>query len=183
MILSFSEVSSRFSSAGGAYLYTQLAFGRFAGLQMGWMTYFVRAISAAVQANLFTTYLAEFIPGADRGLVAGAITVLLLAILAAVNIRSVSSGAGLSNLTAVVKTVPLLLFGIVGIGWIASGNMVPPPVPSEHCDGLVSSMFSPSDMNWVATSLQLRLCASPAIPPEMIVARSSTARAALSWRR
>jgi amino acid transporter len=131
MILSFSEVASRFTSAGGAYLYTQLAFGRFAGLQMGWMTYFVRAISAAVQANLFTTYLAEFIPGADRGVVAGAITVLLLGVLAAVNIRSVSSGAGLSSVIAVVKTVPLLVFGIVGIGWIASGNMVPPPVPSD----------------------------------------------------
>ena len=43
MIFSFAEVASRFTSAGGAYLYTQLAFGRFAGLQMGWMTYFVRA--------------------------------------------------------------------------------------------------------------------------------------------
>ena len=131
MVLSFSEVASRFTSAGGAYLYTQLAFGRFAGLQMGWMTYFVRAISAAVQANLFTTYLAEFIPGADKGLVAAAITVLLLGILAAVNVRSVSTGASLSNLTVVVKTVPLLLFGIVGIGWIASGNMVEPAVPSD----------------------------------------------------
>ena len=35
MILSFSEVSSRFSSAGGAYLYTQLAFGRFAASGFG----------------------------------------------------------------------------------------------------------------------------------------------------
>jgi amino acid transporter len=131
MVLSFSEVASRFTSAGGAYLYTQLAFGRFAGLQMGWMTYFVRAISAAVQANLFTTYLAEFIPGADRGLVAAAITVLLLGVLAAVNVRSVTSGAGLSNVTVVVKTVPLILFGIVGIGWIATGNMAPPAVPSD----------------------------------------------------
>jgi amino acid transporter len=131
MVLSFSEVASRFSSAGGAYLYTQLAFGRFAGLQMGWMTYFVRAISAAVQANLFTTYLAEFIPGADKGLPAAGITVLLLGMLAVVNVRSVRSGAGLSNLTVVVKTVPLLIFGIVGLAWIATGKMAAPAVPSD----------------------------------------------------
>jgi amino acid transporter len=33
MILCFAEVASRFSAAGGAYLYTQLAFGRFTGIQ------------------------------------------------------------------------------------------------------------------------------------------------------
>jgi len=131
MIFSFAEVASRFSTAGGAYLYTQLAFGRFAGLQMGWMTYFVRAISAAVQANLFTTYLAEFIPGADRGLAAAGVTIGLLGMLAWVNVRSVSRGAGLSNITALVKLVPLLLFGAVGLAWIASGQMAPPAVPSD----------------------------------------------------
>lgn len=131
MIFSFAEVASRFTSAGGAYLYTQLAFGRFAGLQMGWMTYFVRSISAAVQANLFTTYLAEFVPGADKGLLAAAITVLLLGLLAGVNVRSVKSGASVSNLMAIVKIVPLLVFGIAGLAWIASGRMAPPAVASD----------------------------------------------------
>lgn len=131
MIFSFAEVASRFTTAGGAYFYTQLAFGRFAGLQMGWMTYFVRALSAAVQANLFTTYLAEFIPGTDHGLAAAGITIGLLGMLAWVNVRSVSSGAGLSNITIVLKTVPLLVFGIVGLAWIGTGRMAPPAVPSD----------------------------------------------------
>ncbi|HET6778963.1 MAG TPA: amino acid permease, partial [Gemmatimonadales bacterium] len=52
MILCFAEVSSRFSQAGGAYLFTQAAFGPFVGLQVGWLSYFVRAITGAVQANL-----------------------------------------------------------------------------------------------------------------------------------
>src|SRR5215470_17916444 len=64
MVFSFAEVASRFSVAGGAYVFTQAAFGRFVGIQTAWMTYFVRAISAAVQANLFSTYLAEFWPWA-----------------------------------------------------------------------------------------------------------------------
>jgi len=131
MIFSFAEVASRFTSAGGAYLYTQLAFGRFAGLQMGWMTYFVRALSAAVQANLFTTYLAEFVPGADRGLLAAGVTVLLIGLLAWVNVRSVKSGARVSNLMAIVKILPLLVFGIAGLAWIASGRMAPPVVASD----------------------------------------------------
>ena len=62
MILCFAEVASRFAVAGGAYLFTQAAFGRFTGIQIGWLAYVSRTTAAAVQANLFTTYLAEFIP-------------------------------------------------------------------------------------------------------------------------
>jgi APA family basic amino acid/polyamine antiporter len=36
IILCFAEVASRFSGTGGVYLFTQVAFGRFVGLQVGW---------------------------------------------------------------------------------------------------------------------------------------------------
>src|SRR5437868_4438761 len=64
IVFCFAEVASRFSGSGGAYLYAQEAFGPFVGLQIGWLSYFVRAISAAVQANLLATYAAEFVPRA-----------------------------------------------------------------------------------------------------------------------
>src|ERR687897_1883879 len=57
MILCFAEVASRFSGAGGGYLFTRTAFGAFTGLQVGWLSYFVRAITAAVQAKPFSPYL------------------------------------------------------------------------------------------------------------------------------
>ncbi|HEX2249752.1 MAG TPA: APC family permease [Gemmatimonadales bacterium] len=117
MILCFAEVASRFSGTGGAYLFTRVAFGDFVGMQVGWLSYFVRSITAAVQANLFTTYLAEFWPWAGSrsgGLVA---TGLFLGILAAVNVRGVQSGARLSNAFALVKVTPLLALGVLGIIW------------------------------------------------------------------
>jgi basic amino acid/polyamine antiporter, APA family len=131
MILCFAEVSSRFTGAGGAYLFTQAAFGRFIGLQVGWLSYFVRAITAAVQANLFSTYLAEFWPWAGTRLGGVAATTLFISVLAAANIRSVVSGARLSNGFAIVKATPLLLFGAVGVVWIAGGQSVPAPIPSD----------------------------------------------------
>jgi APA family basic amino acid/polyamine antiporter len=131
MILCFAEVSSRFTGAGGAYLFTQAAFGRFVGLQVGWLSYFVRAITAAVQANLFSTYLAEFWPWAGTRLGGVVATTLFIAVLAAANIRSVVSGARLSNGFAIVKVTTLLLFGAVGVAWIAGGQSVPAPVPSD----------------------------------------------------
>jgi basic amino acid/polyamine antiporter, APA family len=131
MILCFAEVASRFSGAGGAYLFTQAAFGPFVGLQVGWLSYFVRAITAAVQANLFSTYLAEFWPWAGTRLGGVAATTVFIGVLAGANIRSVVSGARLSNGFALVKVTPLLLFGAMGVLWIAAGKSVPAPLPSD----------------------------------------------------
>jgi APA family basic amino acid/polyamine antiporter len=135
MIFCFAEVASRFSGSGGAYLFTQAAFGPFVALQVGWLSYFVRAISAAVQANLFSTYLAEFLPWA--GTRAGGIVVstLFIGLLAAINIRSVVSGARVSNVFALVKLTPLLAFGVLGLLWIASGKTVTNPGPVDSTVG------------------------------------------------
>lgn len=130
MILCFAEVASRFTGAGGAYLYAQHAFGRFVGIQMGWMGYFVRCITAAVQANLFVTYLGELWPGVAARPAEIAVTTLFIGLHAAVNIRSVGSGAGVSNAFAAVKATSLVLFGLVGIVWLMRG---------DHAVGLVAS--------------------------------------------
>jgi APA family basic amino acid/polyamine antiporter len=124
MIFCFAEVASRFSAAGGAYLFTEAAFGPFVALQVGWLSYFVRAISAAVQANLFSTYLAEFVPWTGTRAGGVVVSTLFIGILAAINIRSVISGARVSNAFALVKITPLLAFGILGLMWIASGKTV-----------------------------------------------------------
>jgi basic amino acid/polyamine antiporter, APA family len=131
MILCFAEVASRFSGAGGAYLFTRAAFGRFVGLQVGWLSYFVRAITAAVQANLFSTYLAEFWPWAGTRLGGVAATTIFIGFLAAVNVRSVGSGARVSNGFALVKITPLLMFGTLGVIWMTSGKAVPASLPSD----------------------------------------------------
>ena len=125
IIFSFAEVASRFSGSGGAYLFTEKAFGPFVGLQIGWLSYFVRCISGAVQANLFSTYLAEFLPWASTRTGGLVTTAVFIGMLAVVNIRSVVSGARLSNVFAVLKVVPLLMLGLLGIMWIASGKSVP----------------------------------------------------------
>lgn len=131
MILCFAEVASRFSGTGGAYLFTRVAFGPFVGLQVGWLSYFVRAITAAVQANVFSTYLAVFWPWAGTRLGGIATTTLFIGFLAAVNVRSVMSGARVSNGFALVKITPLLVFGLIGLSWIADGKGVPAPIPSD----------------------------------------------------
>lgn len=131
MILCFAEVSSRFSQAGGAYLFTQAAFGPFVGLQVGWMSYFVRAATGAVQANVFSTYLAEFWAWAGTRAGGMVTTGLFIGVLAAINVRGVRSGARVSNAFALIKVTPLLIFGGLGIIWVASGHALPSHLASD----------------------------------------------------
>jgi amino acid transporter len=128
----FAEVASRFQEAGGIYVYAQEAFGRFIGLQMAWMAFLVRVLSAAVQINLLNAYLAEF--WAPAGTRAGALLVstVLLGLLAAINIRGVRTGAGTSNVFALAKLVPLVIFAGFGVAWIAAGKTVAAAPPAVH---------------------------------------------------
>jgi APA family basic amino acid/polyamine antiporter len=56
------EVASQFSESGGVYLYVRTAFGRFAGLQVGWFWLLTVIAAGAASANLFVNYLAAIFP-------------------------------------------------------------------------------------------------------------------------
>ena len=103
IMLAFAEVASRFSQAGGPYLYAHAAFGRFVGLQMGWMAMFVRLLSAAVQVNLLTTYIAELWPPAGRPVGSAAIAAVFLGGLTVVNLLGVTQGTRVSSAFAALK--------------------------------------------------------------------------------
>jgi amino acid transporter len=132
----FGEVASRFSGAGGPYLYAQAAFGRFIGLQMAWMAYLVRLTAAATNVNVFNAYLAEFWAPAGGRAGAAVVATLLLGVLAVVNYRGVSGGTKVSNVFAVAKTLPLLLFVALGVGFaIRHGGLAAPSVPNPTAGG------------------------------------------------
>src|SRR5215469_16801667 len=44
------EVASRFTETGGPYLYVREAFGRFMGIQVAWLVWFVRLTACAANA-------------------------------------------------------------------------------------------------------------------------------------
>src|SRR5262249_60931799 len=104
------EVASRFQQAGGPYLYAREAFGRFVGIEIGWLTWLSRIAACSGVANLFITYLSEFFPGVrDRG-VRAAVLIALIGALALVNYRGVRDGKWLSNFFTTSKVVLLLAF-------------------------------------------------------------------------
>lgn len=114
----FAEVASQFREAGGPYLYARAAFGRFVGIQMGWLSWLVRLTASAAGANLFVIYLAEFWPEVKEAWLRALVLTLLLGALAVVNYRGVKAGAQLSNVFTVAKLVPLFTIAFAGIFYL-----------------------------------------------------------------
>ncbi|MGE5204996.1 MAG: APC family permease [Chlamydiota bacterium] len=111
---SFAEVASRFTATGGPYLYARVAFGRFTGILMGWLTWLVRLASAAANANLFLIYLAEFWQRAQAPVSRVIVLTALIGMLTAINYVGVNAGTQMSNVFTVAKLLPLAVFILLG---------------------------------------------------------------------
>lgn len=126
------EVSSYFQEAGGPYLYTRAAFGRFAAIQVGWLTWLSRVTACSGVANLFVTYLGAFVPAANGRWARAEILVALIGALAAVNYRGVSEGKAVSNFFTATKIGLLGIFvagGLIALWLHPSIRVTPAAVP------------------------------------------------------
>src|SRR5215207_2739090 len=122
IILCFAEVGSRFKETGGPYLYARETFGPAAGFQVGWMFWLARLTSSATNCNLLVVYLGYFFPSATTGGWRAAIITVVIVGLTAINYVGVRDAAVVSNLFAIGKLLPLLLFIGVGFFFIAPEN-------------------------------------------------------------
>ena len=111
----FAEVGSQFPEAGGPYVYARAAFGRFVGIQTGWLNWLIRLTSAAANANVFVVYFAQFFPSAGGGWMRAGVLAALLGVLAAINLRGVKMGAGVNTGLAAAKLAPLAIFAVAGL--------------------------------------------------------------------
>lgn len=121
----FAEVASRFAHTGGPYLYAQEAFGRFMGIQVAWLVWFVRLTACAANANLFVTYLGEFWPQSTRPAMKLAILTLLIGILAAINFRGVKGGTHVSTSFTVAKLASLVFVILAGGFYLLTHHPAP----------------------------------------------------------
>jgi len=140
----FAEVASRFASTGGPYLYAHQAFGRFMGIQVAWLVWFVRLTSCAANANLFVVYLGQFWPRATGTFPKLAILTLLIGFLAAINVRGVRTGARVSNFFTAAKLSSLGLVGVAGALYLIGTHRIVP-----------QGMVSPAGNDWARAMVLL----------------------------
>jgi amino acid transporter len=137
----YGEVASQFAETGGTYLYIRHAFGRFAGLQVGWMTLLSRFTACAAAANLLVVYTGEFWPEATHTVPRFMIITVFVGTLAIVNYRGVGAGALVSNVSVVAKLLALGLVCAAGAGYLIAHPAVPKAAPSAEWDGWLKAIL------------------------------------------
>lgn len=115
LVLCFAEASSHFDQPGSAYLYTRTAFGNFVGFEVGWMTWLARVASLASLSAGFAQALSYLWPPATAGWGRHLAIALPVAILTAINLLGVKSGARTAVLLAIGKIVPLVCLVVAGV--------------------------------------------------------------------
>ena len=118
IVLCFAEVSSRFDSTGGMYVYAREAFGPLVGFEVGWLYWVVRVATFAANCNAFLIYLGFFYPAANEGILRVAIISAVIVPMTLINLIGVKQSAWLTNIFTVGKIVPLLVFALAGIFFI-----------------------------------------------------------------
>ncbi len=121
--LSTAELSSFIHEAGGSYIYTTKAFGKFPGFVVGWMKSFDYIVGASAVSVGFAAYFLYLF-----GLPLEIVTLVTIAalwplVLMLLNVRGIREASGANNLLVALKILALIIFVVVGAGALfASGD-------------------------------------------------------------
>ena len=127
--LCFAELSSRFDSTGGPYLYTRAAFGDFVGFEIGWMQWFSRATSQASIMAATAVALGYYWPMLTAGAPRAVFLIALSIAFAWINVLGVRQGSTVVNVMTVGKLVPLAIFIVIGLAYVEPSRLTTlPPI-------------------------------------------------------
>jgi basic amino acid/polyamine antiporter, APA family len=114
--LAYGELGAMNPAAGGLYVYLREAFGPLTAFLYGWTFFLVIATgSAATLAVASASYLQQFVALGPIGQKAAAVA--LLAIVAAINVRSTRRSADVQNWSTAIKVGALLVMSAVLVVW------------------------------------------------------------------
>jgi len=127
--LCFAELSGMFDRSGGPYVYARAAFGRYFGFIVGWTAMSTGVLGWSAVSVGFAEALAKLVPWfATPVFQFGDFTLALKTL-------GVKAGARTSDFLSMVKILPLILLGLVGLAHlrpeVLSGMLSARSVPGE----------------------------------------------------
>jgi APA family basic amino acid/polyamine antiporter len=121
--LTYAELGASQPEAGGLYAYIRDAFGPLPAFLYGWTSFLVIASgSCAALAVAFSNYLGQIVPLGPMA--ARAVSVLLIAVVASINVVGARRSSTIENWAAGAKVGALLVLGIVLVA-IGRGTSAP----------------------------------------------------------
>lgn len=122
----YGRLSQLVSKTGGPYAYSREAFGDFAGFLIAWGYWIALWTGNAAVAVALVGYLTFLFPVIGASPVYGLATGLVMIwSLTWINIRGIKEAGFVQVVTTVLKLVPLLLIGVLGLFWIDVNNFTP----------------------------------------------------------
>jgi APA family basic amino acid/polyamine antiporter len=126
--LTYAELGAMRPEAGGLYAYIRDAFGPLPAFLYGWTSFLVIASgSVAALAVAFSGYLGQLLTLGPVG--SKVVSVIVIAIITAVNVRGTRQSADMQNWTTGAKVGGLLVMSIaliaVGRGWASRASAAP----------------------------------------------------------
>jgi APA family basic amino acid/polyamine antiporter len=126
LALVFARLGAKFPRTGGPYVYARRSFGDFIGFQTAWGYWIAAWAGNAAITVAFVGYLAVFWPAlGTHNLLAAIVGIGVIWLLTFVNILGVRQGAQVQLVTTILKFVPLVLIGVVGLFFIDTANLKP----------------------------------------------------------
>ena len=126
LALVFANLGRAYPRTGGPYAYTRRAFGDFAGFWTAWGYWIAAWAGNAAIATIFVSYGTVFWPElGTNNLLAFSVGLSVIWLLTLVNCAGVRESGVVQLVTTVLKFVPLLLIGVIGLFYINSGNFTP----------------------------------------------------------
>lgn len=126
LALVFARLGGTFPRSGGPYTYARRAFGDFIGFQTAWGYWIAAWAGNAAITVAFVGYLAVFWGGLnDNKLLAALVGIGVIWFLTFVNTLGVRQSARVQLVTTILKFVPLLLIGVIGLFFMNTDNLTP----------------------------------------------------------
>jgi APA family basic amino acid/polyamine antiporter len=126
LALVFARLSHNFPRIGGPYAYSREAFGDFIGFQMAWSYWVANWVSNAAVSIAFVSYLSIFFPTLNaeptHALLLAISTVWLLTF---INIKGAGSAGIVQVIATVLKIIPLVAIGVLGIFHLNMDHFIP----------------------------------------------------------
>src|SRR5262245_46785224 len=141
--LTYGELSATNPATGGLYVYVRDSFGRLPAFLYGWTLLF--AVSSGANAALavaFSNYLGELVPLSPWA--ATAVSLGMVAVVAAVNVRGTRESADLQNWTTTIKVGALVVMSalLLLLGRApAEPAAEPAPAPAPAAGGSLVAGF------------------------------------------
>jgi APA family basic amino acid/polyamine antiporter len=141
IVLCFAEAGSRVALTGGPYAYVEVAFGPFVGFVSGVLLWAGLTAALAAVTSFFADSVAALVPEFASNVAKATVMLLILAALAALNMRGVRGASRFNGVMTVAKLLPLAVIVLGGAFAIRPRNLAWDHTPSVIAVGRASTVL------------------------------------------